>query len=302
MSIFNVAIIGVGKLGGALALALSGRGYKVQQLGVRRCESANTVADLISPRPQILRPNELDQIDTDVVFIAVQDSEIPTLVESLAAQLEHLPFIFHTSGALSSKILRRLNDEGCEVASFHPLISVSDSISGARNFKDAYFAIEGDSAAVAVARLIANDLGGKSFSPATNQKALYHAAAVTACGHLVALISAAVEMLTDCGLEPKTAQEILLPLIKSTVSNLETQTPAEALTGTFARADVETLDLHLTALHENFSEELLKIYLQLGLRSLKLAKENGADPSKLEKMREMLEKDWSQEEIFRLPK
>jgi predicted short-subunit dehydrogenase-like oxidoreductase (DUF2520 family) len=106
---------------------------------------------------------------------------------------------------------------------------------------------------------------------------LYHASAVTACGHLVALIDAAIEMLTKCGLDEKSAQQTLLPLIKSTVENLETQTPAEALTGTFARADVATFEKHLDALGENVSQELLEIYLQLGARSLHLAEKQGAD-------------------------
>ncbi len=289
MSINTISIIGVGKLGGALALALFQKGYKIQNLIVRRAESADQVSDLIQPRPIIIGTDEMDQIDSDVVLITVQDSQISTVVESLALQLEHLPFILHTSGALSSKVLRRLNSEGCEVASFHPLVSVSDSVSGAKNFKDAFFAIEGDSAATDAARQMTQDLEGKPFSIATSQKALYHAAAVTACGHLVALISAAIEMLSDCGLEPQKAQEILLPLIKSTISNLETQTPVEALTGPFARADVSTLELHLAAHRENFSDDLLKIYTQLGLRSLKLAKEKGANPENLEKMRQMLE-------------
>jgi len=290
MIVNHISIIGAGKLGGALALALSRKGYIIQHLVVRRPESADQIIELIEPRPSILATDELDQIDSDVVLITVQDSQISTVVENLARQLEHLPFIFHTSGALSSKVLRPLNNEGCEVASFHPLVSASDSVSGAKIFKDAFFAIEGDSAAVEAATEMARDLEGKPFSITTSQKALYHAAAVTACGHLVALISAAIEMLSDCGLEPKKAQEILLPLIKSTISNLETQTPAEALTGPFARADVGTLDLHLIAHRENFSPDLLKIYVQLGLRSLNLAKEKGADPEKLEKMRQMLEK------------
>ncbi|HLM60700.1 MAG TPA: DUF2520 domain-containing protein, partial [Pyrinomonadaceae bacterium] len=78
---------------------------------------------------------------------------------------------------------------------------------------------------------------------------------------------------------------ILLPLIKSTVENLEKQTASEALTGTFARADNVTLDKHLEILRKNVSPETLEIYLQLGLRSLGLAEAQGASRENLEKMR-----------------
>ncbi len=289
MNIFNISVIGVGKLGGALALALSNKGYEVRQLIVRSDENATRIAEMIKPRPLILSHHEFEKIDSDVVFIAVQDSEISLVAEILAKKLEHIPFVFHTSGALTSKVLHKLNGEGCEVASFHPLVSISDSISGANNFKDAYFCIEGDIEAVIVGKQIVSDLEGKPFSVETKNKSLYHASAVTACGHLVALISAAIEMLTECGLEADKAQKILLPLIKSTVSNLESKTPAEALTGTFARADVETLRQHLEILEGNVSDETRKIYLQLGLYSIPLAKEQGADEAKLEEMRKILE-------------
>jgi len=128
-------------------------------------------------------------------------------------------------------------------------------------------------------------LGGKSFSIAAEYKALYHASAVTACGHLVALVDAAIEMLTGCGLNEKDAQKILLPLIGSTVGNLEKQNTAQALTGTFARADAGTLDKHIKILRETVSPEALEIYLQLGMRSLQLAETRNANRENIEKMR-----------------
>lgn len=129
---------------------------------------------------------------------------------------------------------------------------------------------------------------GNSFSIETKYKTLYHASAITACGHLVALVSAAVEMLSKCGLSAEKSQQILLPLINSTVQNLAVQTPAEALTGTFARADVDVMQKHLQILNENSEPELLEIYKTLGLRSLKLAEQQGANKEKLEQMNQIL--------------
>lgn len=289
MNFFDVTIIGVGRLGGALALALSKNGYQVRELVSRNRAKAEKIADLISPKPTILGENELEKITSNLIFIATQDNEIKKVSEELAEKLENLPFVFHTSGSRSSKILSRLTDEGFEVASFHPLVSFSDSIGGTKNFKDAYICIEGDSEAVLIAQQIADDLGGNPFSIEPKYKALYHASAVTACGHLVALLSAAIEMLAKCGLEKQQAQEILLPLVKSTVTNLSTQTPAEALTGTFARGDVQTLQEHLKTLRENVSDEMLEIYLLLGIQSLELARQNGVSEDKIKVMKEIME-------------
>ena len=62
-----------------------------------------------------------------------------------------------------------------------------------------------------------------------------------------------------------------MPLVKSTFENLQTQSPARALTGTFARGDRETFRRHLEILRETVSDEILLIYLLLGERSARLA-------------------------------
>jgi predicted short-subunit dehydrogenase-like oxidoreductase (DUF2520 family) len=113
---------------------------------------------------------------------------------------------------------------------------------------------------------------------------LYHASAVTACGHLVAVIDTAIEMLAKCGLSDTQAKETLLPLIKSTLENLEVQTTAEALTGTFARADVKTFEKHLAAMEQEVSDEAREIYLQLGARSAHLAERQGASAEDLKEI------------------
>ncbi|MGI8641617.1 MAG: Rossmann-like and DUF2520 domain-containing protein [Pyrinomonadaceae bacterium] len=284
----KISIIGIGRLGGALAIALAKKGYEIENLVARKKENAGKIAGFIVPKPKILLSEKLNKITSDIIFITTQDFEIENVADSLAQNLQNKTFVFHTSGSLSSEILSKLKEISCKIGSIHPLVSISDAVLGAERFKDAYFCVEGDDEAVKIAKEIVENLGGKSFSIETKYKTLYHASAVTACGHLVALIDVAIEMLTKCGLDEKNAREILLPLIKSTIENLSEQTTAAALTGTFARADVETLEKHLEVLRENVSTEALEVYLQLGNRSAHLAQEQGANAEKLEKMREKI--------------
>ncbi len=280
----KISIIGVGRVGGALAIALSKKGYTVENLFVRNEATARKIAEFIEP-PQILASDDFAIISSDIIFITTQDFEIENAARKLAANLTSKPFVFHTSGSLSSEILESLKNVGCRIGSIHPLVSLSNAMTGVKRFSGANFCVEGDTAAVEVAEKIVADLGGKSFSIATEFKTLYHASAVTACGHLVALIDVALEMMQKCGLSEHKSQELLLPLIKSTIENLEQQTTAEALTGTFARADVATFQRHLAALHENVSDEAREIYLQLGLRSTHLAEKQNANEEKLVEIR-----------------
>lgn len=284
----KISIIGAGRLGGALAIALSKKGFEIENLAARESKKAEHLAEFIKPKTTIIFSNDFSGIFSDVIFITTQDSEIETIARQLKETLSHQPIVFHTSGALSSDILQDLKDTGCKIGSLHPLVSVSDSVRGAEKFAGAYFCVEGDAEAVEAGKEIARKLGGKSFSIDTKFKTLYHASAVTACGHLIALVDAAIEMLTECGLPERDAQKVLLPLIKSTVENLETQSTAESLTGTFARADVSTFEKHLATLRENVPAEILEIYLLLGMRSIPLAEKQGADKSNLAKIGDKL--------------
>lgn len=281
----KISIIGAGRLGGALAIALAKKNFQIENLAARNFETAGKIAKLIKPSPKILSVNDFSEITSDAILITTQDSEIENVADELTGKLKTKPIVFHTSGSLSSEILKNLKNVGCSVGSIHPLVSISDAQLGAERFANAYFCVEGDEAAVEIAEKIVETLGGKSFSIAAEYKTLYHASAVTACGHLVAVVDVAIEMLTKCGLSETDAQTVLLPLIKSTVENLEEQPTAQALTGTFARADVGTLEKHIEILREKVSPEALEIYLQLGLRSLKLAETRNANQENLEKMR-----------------
>ncbi len=281
----KISIIGIGKLGGALAIALSRKDFEVENLFARNSQNANKIAELIESKPRIRPSEEFKEISSDVILITTQDFEIKNVVEKLKDSLPNQPIVFHTSGSLSSRVLRDLKNIGCRVGSIHPLVSISDARLGAERFADAYFCVEGDEEATEIGEQIVEQLGGKSFSISAEYKTLYHAAATTACGHLVALVDVAIEMLTKCGLEKAHAQKILLPLIKSTVENLETQSPPQALTGTVARADIKTLENHLEILEKNASKEAQEVYLQLAARSVHLAEQQGANAENLEIIR-----------------
>lgn len=282
----KISVIGIGRLGGALALALSEKDHEIENLFARNKKSAEKVS--AETNSKIFTGDEFEKIESDLILIATQDSEIPKVAEKLAEKLTTKPIVLHTSGSLSSGVLQKLKENGCAVGSLHPLVSISDSFLGKSRFKNAFFCVEGDAKAIDAAKKIALDLGGKSFSIETKYKTLYHASAVTACGHLVALEDAAIEMLSKCNIGENESKEILLPLIESTIKNLKSQTTFEALTGTFARADVETFEKHLEILESEVSDEALEIYLLLGLRSLRLAEKQGADFERLEKIREKI--------------
>ncbi|HYK21029.1 MAG TPA: Rossmann-like and DUF2520 domain-containing protein [Pyrinomonadaceae bacterium] len=270
----DVSIIGTGRLGTTLAIALAAQGYPIRSLVARRAQSARKAATLLDKEVQVLATKQLDSLlPSEVFLITVPDDQIAGVATKLSRlQLEAKATALHTSGALSAEVLAPLRKKEWHTGSIHPLASISDA--GKDALSGAFWSIEGDKAALQIAKSIVRDLNGESFSIRSEDKPLYHAAAVMASGNVVALFDVALEMLGQCKLPRKTARSILLPLIASTVRNLEDRDPAQALTGTFSRGDLETVKRHLRALDRSKLADALKLYRLLGQRSLKLTKKH----------------------------
>lgn len=292
----TISIIGAGRLGTALALALDRRGYSIEAIMARRLAHARRAAATIDAHARALSATQLDSLpSSNLIFITTPDDQIAHVAARLAASVEKRKGLaqgrtaMHCSGALSSDVLSPLRAKGFATGSMHPLVSISDASQGAESLRGAFYCIEGASAAVRIARAVVRDLGGESFSINSRDKALYHAAAVMASGHMVALFDIAVEMLKHCGLKEKRAHAVLLPLMESMLGNLSALDAAHALTGTFARADTATMLRHLDALTASSMDDALGVYRLLGKRSLRLAKKLGVDGEALKKIGRVLE-------------
>lgn len=298
-------IVGAGRLGTAMGLALKARGYDIDVVVTRRPVAARLAATAFGPGTMALSALQLTRFGPrlqdrlthcSIVLIATPDDIIPGIAQQLAvlfkAKSARLPrrIALHTSGALSSAVLGPLRSAGFAVGSLHPLVSISDPRSGSKALARAFFSVEGDPAAIRGASSLVRDLGGRSFKIDSRRKALYHAAAVTAAPNMTALFDIALEMLGRCGLSPQRARQVLLPLAESTLANLATQDPARALTGTFKRGDVSTVEKHLAALKSANLPQALAAYVLLGKRSLSLAKRHSVNPAGLDQIARLLSK------------
>ena len=296
-----VAVVGAGRLGSALALALGQSGYPVVALVARRAAHARHAARALSPRPLALDATRLDLLpDTvNLILVTTPDDQIAEVAARLAgvvaarrgSQQRRRPRVaLHASGALPADALAPLGEQGFSLGSLHPLVSISDPLAGAQSLRRAFYCLEGEARALTVARQLVRALGGRSFSIAARDKSLYHAAAVITSGHTVALFSLAAGLLARCGLSDARARQVLLPLLASTLENLKSRAPEEALTGTFARADLHTVRKHLDAL-EGVEDVrgATAVYALLGERSLRMAaRRHKFDPAVAEEIAALL--------------
>lgn len=210
-------MIGPGRAGSALAAALAAAGWPV-------VAPLGRDDDLVAAGRGV-----------DLLVVATPDASIA----SVAASIEPVPttVVAHLSGSLGLEVLA----PHPRVAALHPLVALPNAeVGAARLAAGAWFAVTGDPMAVTVVEA----LGGRWFTVADEHRATYHAAAVIASNHLVALLGQAERVAASAGVP----LDAYLDLVRATVQNVAELGPAAALTGPAARGDWATIERHLAAL------------------------------------------------------
>src|SRR5438093_7287912 len=135
---FSVSIIGAGRVGTALGIALRSVGYSIDLVVAKHDRAALRAARLIGkPALSAARFRRLAKRNfpqSSLIIIATPDDVIESIAKELAAMsrlqvsnaLSKNRVALHTSGAFSAAVLRPLRDQGFAVGSLHPLISISD--------------------------------------------------------------------------------------------------------------------------------------------------------------------------------
>jgi len=161
----NVHVIGLGRVGSAVAARLGERGIAV----------SSDAADLI--------------------ILCVPDAAI----ERVARSIEPGPWIAHVSGATPLAAL----DPHERRFSVHPLQTFTRA-RGAEQLDGAWAAVTGETAeALARGTWLAGELGLRPFELADSARTLYHAGAAVASNYLVTLYRAASSLFEEAGAPPE---------------------------------------------------------------------------------------------------
>src|SRR5207253_6900399 len=115
------------------------------------------------------------------------------------------------------------------VCAVHPLIPfVTASVT---SLKGVPCALEGDAAAISIARRIVRDLSGNSFHLNKQDKAAYHAWGGFASPLLIALLVTAEHVSGMVAFSSGDAGRKMLPIVRQTLSNYEEFSAAGSLRG-----------------------------------------------------------------------
>jgi predicted short-subunit dehydrogenase-like oxidoreductase (DUF2520 family) len=211
----KISIVGAGRAGTSFSTALAASGHDVQ----------------------LVHHDELHLISApDVILLTVPDD----FIDVIALQIPHNEnqIVAHVAGSRTLNVL----GEHPRVASIHPLMALPSGDLGAARLYGATYCVAGDEGI----REIATALNGRIITLSDEQRTLYHATAVVAANHLVALMGHVKELAEAAGL----SLEDFLPLAEQSLRDVKEVGPQDALTGPASRGDMATIDAHLAALPE----------------------------------------------------
>jgi predicted short-subunit dehydrogenase-like oxidoreductase (DUF2520 family) len=229
-----VGIVGRGRLGTALSVALRAAGQPVEG-PVGRGEV---------PR------------GCHAILLCVPDGEIRAAASTVTRAAD---LVGHTSGATP---LSALQPAGGARFGLHPLLTVTGEPRPGE-FAGAGCAVAGSVLeAFDFAAGLARRLGMTPFEIDDEGRAAYHAAASVASNFLVTLQAAAETIAEGAGLQPSEARALLVPLLRRTVENLAELGPERALTGPIARGDHATVATQRAAV-EQVAPHLLELFDEL---------------------------------------
>ena len=149
---YTVYILGAGRCGRALGLALEAAGHRVVGLWNRTESGAEKSRSAFPHVPVDTGDLPLAYREAEVVWVTVPDRHIG----SIAHRLSGISVALHASGAVPAEVLRY--PQGAEhVASAHPIQSFPDRVVGPEHMHGVHFGLQGDNEALHVAeRLIAD--------------------------------------------------------------------------------------------------------------------------------------------------
>lgn len=251
---YGLAIIGAGRVGRALGRRFRELGWRIGAVVTRSADTARKAVRFIGAG-QARGVAVRGILASRVILIAVPDDAVVEAARELArigGEELRDKIVLHTSGALNADALGELRNYGAAVGGIHPLQTFSGV--GVPSLEGRVFAIEGDVAAVRMARQMARALGGSPIRIAGGSKVLYHAAAVMAAGQVLALQEAATQLLISIGMNRREAVRALLPLTRQVLDNFERLGPHVAWTGPLLRGDYKVIAAHLEALLNSPSE------------------------------------------------
>jgi len=255
----KVGVVGAGRVGTALAVALRRAGHRIAAASAVSDASRQRV-DRLLPGTPVRQPAEVVGA-ADLVLLTVPDDALPGLVRGLAATGAPLAgrLLAHASGRHGLAVLDSAVERGALPLALHPVMTFTGRPDDADRLVGICFGVTAPAVLRPAAEVLVMEMGGEPVFIAEADRDLYHAALAGAANHLVTQVVQAEELLARAGVGQPA--RMLGPLLSAALDNALRLGDA-ALTGPVARGDADTVAGHVAALRTE-APEALPAYLAL---------------------------------------
>jgi predicted short-subunit dehydrogenase-like oxidoreductase (DUF2520 family) len=241
----DVGVVGAGRVGTTLAVALSRAGHRVVAASAVSAASRERV-DRLLPGTPVLQPEQVVEAAA-LVLLTVPDDALGGLVGGLATTGVPLAgrLLAHASGLHGLAVLEPATRLGALPLALHPVMTFTGRPDDVDRLAGISFGVTAPEVLRPAAEVLVMEMGGEPVFIAEADRGLYHAALAGAANHLVTLVVQAEDLLAKAGVG--SPARMLAPLLSAALDN-SLRLGDLALTGPVARGDADTVAGHIRAL------------------------------------------------------
>lgn len=282
----RIGILGPGKVGTALARYLVQQNMDVMVYG-RDLEKTRIIFN--GSDIQVARSLEVIIVASDILMLTTSDdaiAEVAGRIADLDVDLND-KVIFHCSGALSGQVLKPCDDKGAVLGSLHPLKAFAGDERDVTELSKTFLTVESNDLENCKIEELLKRMGNPYQVIRSEDKVLYHGAAVVMSNYLVTLVEEGLTYLRKAGFRDSEAIGMMMPLMKGTLANIEVKGTQDSLTGPIQRGDSGTVSRHLSAIERALGDTASAFYRQMGLKTVDMLRDqrlSGTDAAKMEQL------------------
>lgn len=209
----GVGVIGAGRVGPVLALALAGAGHALT--GITKGSDEERITGMLPGIPQL---EALDVVRrSQLVVLAVPHEELPSLVAGIADAngWEMGQLVVHTDPLHGVEVLRPAAERGAIPLAIHPAITFTGTSIDLRQLSAAYAAVTAPPAVLPIAQALAVEIGCEPVVVAEEDRAAYGEAVGTVTAFSRSIVQQSTGILRGIGFDNPGGY--LSALVRSTV-------------------------------------------------------------------------------------
>lgn len=212
----NVAVIGAGPVGIAMAKAISDAGHSLMAIATTDPARAEQVATVL---PGITIAPVIDAVqNVDLVIFAIPGGEIASLVSGLVKteSLSRGQLLVHTSPDYGYEVFDEALSSGIVPMAIHPAMKFTgfSSIDRAR-LNESYIAVDSPKSVLPVVQTLAIELGGEPVHVPSQARAKYAEAVSVASTFTSLIVGQAINLLEDAEIDK--ARNLLAGILRSSL-------------------------------------------------------------------------------------